>query len=136
MIGGLANLASAVVEGVSGYFGKREERRLAGETGKAKLAQAKVDGKHEISMSRAEWEAVAIRASDNSWKDEFWTVVLAGPFIMLIVGSFGVVFVGDDRLLVAANLAIENIAKAGIEYGYVLGVAVLAAFGVRFRRKR
>ena len=136
MIGSLIRgIAGPVIESVAGIFAKREDRKLAGVTATGKLAQAKADNAHELAMTRAEWEAAMARASGASWKDEFWTIVLAAPFIMLIIGTLGVVFIGDDRILVAARDTIKAFEEVGLDYGYVLYIAIGAAFAVRIGRR-
>ena len=72
----LAALIPAVTELPSGYLANRKEKAVA----KQKLAVAKIEAQVTKVQSDANWEEVAMKASDNSIKDELWTCA----FILLI----------------------------------------------------
>ena len=46
-------------------------------------SQAKHQAKMQVISNTATWEEKMAEASANSWKDEFWTVVLAVPLFCL-----------------------------------------------------
>ena len=71
-----AALIPAVTELASGYLANRKEKAVA----KQKLAVAKIEAQVTKVQSDANWEEVAMKASDNSIKDELWTCA----FILLI----------------------------------------------------
>jgi len=50
---------------------------------KAAQSQAKHDAKMSVIQNNADWEAKMADASANSWKDEFWTLVLSAPIFMI-----------------------------------------------------
>jgi hypothetical protein len=52
--------------------------------GKAKVKSAEAETKMRIATGEISWEQSAIEASNNSWKDELWTVV----FVLILVGNF------------------------------------------------
>lgn len=135
MFGALATALSAVAGRVVGIFEAREQTRAHALKAKGKLLSARETNLHELAMSRAEWEALMAEGSQGSWKDEFWTIVLAGPFIMLLLGSVLEIFIGDDRLLLAANRALAAFKEVGLDYGLVLYIAIGAAFGIRLTKK-
>lgn len=72
----LAAIIPAVTELASGYLANRKEKSVA----KQKLAVAKIEAQVTKVQSDANWEEVAMKASDNSIKDELWTCA----FILLI----------------------------------------------------
>ena len=72
----LSALIPAVTELASGYLSNRKEKAVA----KQKLAVAKIEAQVTKVQSDANWEEVAMKASDNSIKDELWTCA----FILLI----------------------------------------------------
>ena len=72
----LAAIIPAVTELASGYLANRKEKAVA----KQKLAVAKIEAQVTKVQSDANWEEVAMKASDNSIKDELWTCA----FILLI----------------------------------------------------
>ena len=46
---------------------------------KAEEKQAKHQAKMNVIQNDADWEAKMADASGSSWKDEFWTIILAVP---------------------------------------------------------
>ena len=59
-------------------------------------SQAKHQAKMQVISNTATWEEKMAEASANSWKDEFWTVVLAVPLFCLgysVVAVLLIVFV-------------------------------------------
>jgi len=52
--------------------------------GKTAVKKAEAETKMKIATGEISWEQAAIEASNNSWKDEAWTVA----FIAIVLGSF------------------------------------------------
>ena len=73
LIGPVANIASTWLEG-------KQKKAEA----KAKLEVAKVEATVKKVEQDGDWEAQAMSASDNSWKDEAWTIL----FIVIIAMCF------------------------------------------------
>ena len=71
LIGPIADLAS-------GYLNNKKEKAVA----QQRLEVAKIEAQVTKVQSDANWEEAAIQASDNSWKDELWTV-----FFVLLIGA-------------------------------------------------
>ncbi len=103
---------------------------------KRKLKQAKVDAEigrvaaktnHIIKMAETgqmadiDWDIQAMRNAEHSWKDEFWTIVLAMPLILMFIPSMAPVMVEGFQAL----------DQAPDYYKAAVGVAIAAAFGVR-----
>lgn len=89
--------------------------------GKQKKALAKDERQAELIRQAGSWEEIMAQGSLNSWKDEWFTVVLSIPLILCFF-PFAVPHV-------AAGFA----ALAGMPqwYFYLLSCAVAASFGVR-----
>ena len=77
-------LISPVANLVGGYLNNKHEQ-----------AQAKHQAKLQVIQNDADWESKMAQASNNSWKDEFWTIVLAVPLFCL-----GYSVVADDASIV------------------------------------
>ena len=73
-------LLGPAVELAKGYFNNKKEKAVA----KQKLEVAKIEAQVTKVQQDGNWEEVAMRASDNSWKDEAWTIC----FIVLIFACF------------------------------------------------
>ena len=52
---------------------------------KGEEKQAKHKAKMATIANDADWESKMADASANSWKDEFWTIVLSVPIFMLVL---------------------------------------------------
>lgn len=93
--------------------------------GKVAVARAKATAAAHIDISKAtaeaQWNLSHADASRFSWKDEFWTIVLALPVIGVFIPNLSDhVFEGFQRL--------ESLPDW---YKAALGVAIGAAFGYR-----
>ena len=109
LIGPIANLAS-------GYLGNRHEQ-----------AQAKHQAKLQVIQNDADWESKMAAASASSWKDEFWTIVLAVPLFCL---GYSIV-VDDPDILIRVSDGFDVLASLPDWYQYLLFLAVSASFGIR-----
>ena len=74
----LAALIGPAADLVTGYFNNKKEKAVA----KQKLEVAKIEAQVSKVQQDGNWEEVAMKASDNSIKDELWTCA----FILIIGG--------------------------------------------------
>ena len=104
----------------------------------ANLAKSWMDNKHEQSQAShkakmqvisntATWEEKMPDASASSWKDEFWTLVLAVPLFCL---GYSVI-VDDPAILQRVSNSFSALDNLPDWYQYLLFLAVSASFGVR-----
>ena len=87
---------------------------------------AKSEAEAQIMLSRAtseaDWEKIMAQGSQNSWKDEWLTILFSIPLILVFTGDWG-------RGVVANGFtALEAMPDW---YQYTLGVIVAASLGVR-----
>ena len=73
-----ASLISPIAELAGGYLNNKKEKSVA----KQKLAVAKIEAQVSKVQQDGNWEEQAMKASDNSIKDELWTCA----FILIIGG--------------------------------------------------
>jgi len=71
------------------------------------------------------------QAENGTWKDEYVTIVITSPFVLLFVASIWSGVTGDSTFVGAVNLGIENLKNLGVDLGYLMGVVVLAAVGIK-----
>ncbi|QDP65020.1 MAG: hypothetical protein Unbinned4834contig1000_56 [Prokaryotic dsDNA virus sp.] len=109
LVGPIANLAKS-------WMDNRHEQ-----------SQAKHKAKMEVISNTASWEEKMAEASANSWKDEFWTVILSIP--LLCVGYS--IVVGDPDILMRVADGFHALDTLPDWYQYLLFLAVSASFGVR-----
>ena len=74
----LAALIGPAADLVTGYFNNKKEKAVA----KQKLEVAKIEAQVSKVQQDGNWEEAAMKASDNSIKDELWTCA----FILIIGG--------------------------------------------------
>ena len=90
-------------------------------------SQAKHQAKMQVISNTATWEEKMADASANSWKDEFWTVILSIP--LLCVGYS--IVVDDPDILGRVSDSFDALDTLPDWYQYLLFLAVSASFGVR-----
>jgi len=109
-------LISPISNLVGGYLNNKHEQ-----------AQAKHQAKLQVIQNDADWETKMAIASGSSWKDEFWTIVLAVPLFCL-----GWSVVADNPAILDrvsdSFSALDNLPDW---YQYLLFLAVSASFGIR-----
>lgn len=92
---------------------------------KAKINQATADAKARILEksieNEAAWENIQAQNSGQSWKDEYWTIILSIPLIMCF-------FPGLQSYVIAGFEALENTPEW---YMYCVLTAIAASFGLR-----
>ena len=90
-------------------------------------SQAKHVAKMQVIQNTATWEQHMAQASANSWKDEWFTVVLSAPVLAIMWG----VGMNDLDIIARVGMAFEELSRLPDWYSYLLYVAVTASFGIR-----
>jgi len=109
-------LISPISNLVGGYLNNKHEQ-----------AQAKHQAKLQVIQNDADWETKMAIASGSSWKDEFWTIVLAVPLFCL-----GWSVVADNpAILDRVSDSFSALDSLPDWYQYLLFLAVSASFGIR-----
>lgn len=119
MLGSLLGPVTSIVGGI--VQGKMEQK--AAES-KAKVAKAEAQAQIMLSQatSEADWEKIMAEGSQESWKDEWLTILFSVPLILAFCGEWGRDIVQDG--FVALNAMPDY-------YRYTLGAIVSASFGIR-----
>lgn len=100
--------------------------KLAEADARIEVARIRAEAAARIRVSQAEadiqWDQIMAEGSQHSWKDEFWTILLAIPVVLAFIpGAEGYV---EDGFRVLS----EDVPEW---YLYALGTAIAAAFGTR-----
>lgn len=95
---------------------------------RVKVAKANAEAQIMLSAatSEAEWEKVMAQGSQNSWKDEWLTILFSIPLILSFCGEWGRKIVEDGFA------ALQGMPEW---YQYTVGVIVAASFGIRSATK-
>jgi hypothetical protein len=94
---------------------------------KAEEKQAKHKAKMSMIKNDADWESKMVDASANSWKDEFWTLVLATPVFMV---GYAIV-VNDVTVIERVHQGFDALAELPEWYQYLLFIAISSSFGIK-----
>ena len=94
---------------------------------KAEEKQAKHKAKMSMIENDADWESKMVDASANSWKDEFWTLVLATPVFMV---GYAIV-VNDISVIDRVHQGFDALAQLPEWYQYLLFIAISSSFGIK-----
>ena len=112
----LGQLIGPVTNLVGGYFKNKAEEK-----------QAKHQAKMSVIQNDANWESKMADASASSWKDEFWTIVLAIPVFMIGYA----IAMNDTDVIVRTKLGFEALSGLPEWYQYLLFIAISSSFGIR-----
>ncbi len=104
-------LIGPVTELVGGHF-KR----------KAAEKQATHERKLQVIQNDAAWESKMADASMHSWKDEFWTVILAAPLIAISYGAIA----NDPEIIERVRHGFSVLSELDDWYQYLLFLAISA----------
>jgi len=122
----MINLLIPAVADLAGSWlkGKADEKKA---TSEAKVAKAKAEAKvMEVAATHeAGWEKVMAQASDNSWKDEAWTIL----FIVIIA----MCFIPPLQPYVDRGFAVLSGTPDWFQYAVYASIA--ASFGLRGMKK-
>jgi len=94
---------------------------------KAEEKQAKHAAKMNVIQNDADWESKMVDASANSWKDEFWTCILAIPIFMV---GYAIV-VNDMTVVDRVQKAFATLNDLPEWYQYLLFIAISSSFGIK-----
>ena len=104
LIGQVANLAGTMIEG------------------KTAVKKAEAETKMKIATGELDWDLAAMKATENSWKDELITLLFSIPLILAFCGDWG-----ND--IVARGF--ESLEVMPQWYQIALGGIVSASIGMR-----
>ena len=94
---------------------------------KAEEKQAKHEAKMNVIQNDADLEAKMVDASATSWKDEFWTIILAIPIFMV-----GYAIIANDMTVVErVQQAFSTLNDLPEWYQYLLFIAISSSFGIK-----
>ena len=81
-------MIQALIGPIASLAGSWMEKKVTEQKGKSAVAMAKAEAEAEVmkvaATHEAGWEKIMAKSSDNSWKDEAWTIL----FIVIISMCF------------------------------------------------
>lgn len=130
----IKSLLTSMIGPISNFFQTREQRKIAKIDAQALIAQAKQNGDTQITLTDAQWESISAKGLSDSWKDEYITVVITSPIVLIIVGAVTLALTGDARLLSGSVNAIKQLDLIGINMSDTIETVVFAAVGLKLWR--
>ena len=131
MINIISGLIGSVAKPIATVYKSRQDRKQALESGKNKLAMAAQDSSYKLDLKASEWEALSKQNEKESWKDEYVTIIITSPFVLLFVASIVSGYTGDMRYVNAVNMGIQSLKGLGVDLGELLKIVVLAAVSIK-----
>jgi len=95
--------------------------------GKAEEKKAIQERKISAIQNDADWEEKMASATGKSWKDEFWSVILALPILAVAYS----VITDNPAVISSLNSAFDTLNSLPEWYQYLLFIAVSASFGLK-----
>jgi hypothetical protein len=95
--------------------------------GKAEEKKAIQERKIQAIQNDANWEDKMADATKNSWKDEWFSLILSAPLIAVAYS----VAMDDPVIITRMNEAFSALNALPEWYQYLLFIAVTASFGVK-----
>jgi len=95
--------------------------------GKADEKKAIQQRKINAIQNDADWETKMADATKDSWKDEFWSIVLALPIVAIAYS----VAIDDVSIIDRVKQGFEVLNTLPEWYQYLLFIAVSASFGLK-----
>jgi len=95
--------------------------------GKAEEKKAIQERKIQAIQNDANWEEKMADATKNSWKDEFFSVILSLPLLAVAYS----VAMDDTAVIERLNAAFDTLNTLPEWYQYLLFIAVSASFGLK-----
>ena len=120
---------TALFAPIADMVNKRQERKMAAEAARAKLAQAVQSGAQELNLNKDEWEQLQVKGMADTWKDEYVTVSVVSIFNLILVGGIMAAY-GHTQVLEGVALAISSLTASGVDVGFLLEAAILAGLGL------
>ncbi|WP_417790766.1 hypothetical protein [Terasakiella pusilla] len=127
----IGTIFSGLTKPLSDAYSAYIARKAAKDTAEAKLKMAKQSGDFDIKLSDAEWEAISKRNESGTWKDEYVTLIITSPFVLLFVSAVLSAWTGDPRYIESAKAGIEALKNLGVDLGDLMAVVVVAAVSMK-----
>lgn len=124
MLKTLSSLASGLVSPITNHFTKKNDN-------KTKVKQQKIQRLMNSDDKEAEWEAIQAEGGNNSWKDEWITLIITLPIPVIFVSVILSVLFENPLIAEAATQGVTAIKELVPNYAELLYIVCLAAIGIK-----
>ena len=123
-------MIQALLGPITQLAGSWLDAKTTKQAAEAKLKLTEAEAKAKIMLSEktsvADWERIMAEGSQQSWKDEWLTILFSIPLVLAFCGDWG------KQIVIAGFAALETCPEW---YRYTLGVIVASSFAVRSATK-
>lgn len=124
----LADIASGLVSPITNHFTKKNDN-------KTKVKQQQIQRLMNSDDKEAEWEAIQAESGNNSWKDEWITLIITLPIPVIFISVILSVLFENPLIADAAKAGVTAIKELVPNYAELLYIVCLAAIGIKALRK-
>ena len=124
----LADIASGLVSPITNHFTKKNDN-------KTKVKQQNIQRLMNADDKEAEWESIQAESGNNSWKDEWITLIITLPIPVIFVSVILSVMLDNPLMAEAAKAGVEAIKELVPNYAELLYIVCLAAIGIKAFKK-
>ena len=120
----LADIASGLVSPITNHFTKKNDN-------KTKVKQQQIQRLMNSDDQLAEWESIQAESGNNSWKDEWITLIITLPIPVIFVSVILSVLFENPLIAEAAKAGVTAIKALVPNYAELLYIVCLAAIGIK-----
>lgn len=132
----VGSIATSVLSPVADVLNKRTDRKQQLEAARGKIALAKQSGDHEVTLTDAQWELLAIEGTNNSWKDEYLTILITSPIIMAQLAAVADWHGTEKPASEIVRMMMDNLTSGlGLDYAVIATAVVFAGIGLKYWRR-
>lgn len=124
----LADIASGLVSPITNHFTTKSNN-------KTKVKQQQIQRLMNADDKEAEWEAIQAESGNNSWKDEWITLIITLPIPVIFVSVILSVLFENPLIAEAAKAGVTAIKELVPNYAELLYIVCLAAIGIKAIKK-
>lgn len=128
LIGGVFGVGEKYVDGKN----KVREAKISAEV--ARWA-AKATAYENDAQRTHSWEVEALKLSQFSWKDEFWTIILGVLLLSPMCFSLAFVFTGNEQYREASTAMWATYGAMPLVFQFIYPAVILASMGMRYKGK-
>jgi len=124
----LADIASGLVSPITNHFTKKNDN-------KTKVMQQQIQRVMNADDKQAEWESIQAESGNNSWKDEWITLIITLPIPIIFFSVILSVMLDNPLIAEAAKSGVTAIKELVPNYAELLYIVCLAAIGIKAFKK-
>ena len=124
----LLSVVSGLVSPITNHFTKKNDN-------KTRVKQQQIQRLMNSDDKEAEWEAIQAESGNNSWKDEWITLIITLPIPVIFISVILSVMLDNPLIAEAAKAGTAAIKELVPNYAELLYIVCLAAIGIKAFKK-